>query len=80
MKAIWNGVILAESNDLVEVEGNKYFPMSSINKEYFQKSETHTFCGWKGDCYYYNVVVEGAENVDAAWYYPEPYEAAKEII
>jgi len=78
-QAIWNGVVLAESDDIVTVENNAYFPKDSVKMEYFTDSETTSYCGWKGDCSYYNVVVEGAENPDAAWYYAEPYDAAKEI-
>lgn len=79
MKAIWNGVVLAESDDTVVVEGNHYFPADSINRDYFTESDTHTVCGWKGTASYYNVVVNGAVNKDAAWYYPVPKDAAKEI-
>ena len=79
MKAIWNGTILAESDDTIVVEGNHYFPEASLNKEYFRPSETHTLCGWKGTASYYDVVVDGATNKDAAWFYPETKEAAKEI-
>jgi uncharacterized protein (DUF427 family) len=79
MKAIWNGAVLAESDDTIIVEGNHYFPADSINKEYFAPSETHTVCGWKGTASYYNVVVDGATNKDAAWYYPTPKDAANEI-
>ena len=79
MKAIWNGAVLAESNDTIIVEGNHYFPANSINKEYFATSETRTVCGWKGTASYYDVIVDGATNKDAAWYYPTPKDAAKEI-
>jgi uncharacterized protein (DUF427 family) len=79
MKAIWNGTVLAESDDTVVVEGNHYFPENSINKEYFQPSETHTVCGWKGTASYYDVVANGATNKDAAWFYPTPKTEAKEI-
>lgn len=79
MKAIWNGKVLAESNDTVIVEGNHYFPVESINKEYFKDSSTHTLCPWKGTASYYSLNVEGNENADAAWYYPEPSELAKQI-
>ncbi len=78
-KAIWNGVVLAESDDLVNVEGNYYFPETSLNKEYFKGSETHTLCPWKGTASYYSVEVDGKQNADAAWYYPTPKDAAKEI-
>ena len=79
MKAIWNGATLAESNETVVVEGNNYFPADSINKDHFQPSETHTVCGWKGTASYYDVVVNGETNKDAAWYYPAAKEDAKNI-
>jgi uncharacterized protein (DUF427 family) len=79
MKAIWNGVVLAESDETVVVEGNQYFPAESIKSEYFQPSETHTVCGWKGTASYYDVVVAGETNSDAAWYYAETKDEAKEI-
>ena len=79
MKAKWNGVVLAESDNTVVVEGNHYFPPESINKDYFQSSNTHTICGWKGEASYYDVAVEGEVNKDAAWYYPDPKDAAAEI-
>jgi uncharacterized protein (DUF427 family) len=79
MKAIWNNAILAESDETIVVEGNHYFPETSLNKEYFRPSETHTVCGWKGTASYYDIVVNGATNKDAAWFYPETKEAAKEI-
>ena len=79
MKAIWNDKILAESDDTVVVEGNHYFPADSINREYFAPSETHTVCGWKGTASYYDVSVDGEINKDAAWFYPTPEDAAKEI-
>ena len=79
MKAIWNNETLAESDDTVVVEGNHYFPEASLNKEFFQPSDTHTVCGWKGTASYYDVVANGETNKDAAWYYPEPKDAAKEI-
>lgn len=79
MKATWNGTVIAESDDTVVVEGNQYFPAESVKSEYFQPSETHTVCGWKGTASYYDVVVDGETNSDAAWYYPETKDAAKEI-
>jgi len=79
MKATWNNTILAESDDTVIVEGNHYFPPQSIKREYFQESATHTSCPWKGEASYYNVVVDGQLNKDAAWYYPDPKPAATEI-
>lgn len=79
MKAIWNGKVLAESDETVVVEGNHYFPEDSINKEYFKPSDTNTVCGWKGTASYYSLEVDGDSNTDAAWYYPEPKDDAKEI-
>lgn len=79
MKATWKGATLAESSDTVVVEGNHYFPIDSIKREYFSDSETHTTCPWKGVASYYNITVEGETNKDAAWYYPEPKEAAAKI-
>lgn len=78
-KAIWNGVVLAESDTCEVVEGNQYFPADSVKREYFKESNTHTTCPWKGLASYYTVVVDGKENKDAAWYYPEPKDAAKQI-
>jgi uncharacterized protein (DUF427 family) len=79
MKALWNGKVLAESDRTVVVEGNHYFPASSVNKAYFKESPTHTTCPWKGVASYYTIVVDGQTNNDAAWYYPEPKEAAQQI-
>lgn len=79
MKAIWNNTVLAESDDTIIVENNHYFPAESINEEYFIESETHTTCPWKGRASYYTVVVDGQENTDAAWYYPEISDLAKQI-
>ncbi|MGG6268434.1 DUF427 domain-containing protein [Leptolyngbya sp. AN03gr2] len=78
-RAIWNGTVLAESDRTEVVEGNQYFPPDSIKSEYFQDSNTHTTCGWKGVASYYNLVVDGQTNKDAAWYYPTPKDAAKNI-
>jgi uncharacterized protein (DUF427 family) len=78
-RAVWNGTVLAESNTCEVVEGNQYFPPDSINSSYFQPSNTHTTCGWKGVASYYDIVVDGQVNKDAAWYYPEPKDAAKNI-
>ena len=78
-KAIWNGVVIAESEKTLMVEGNHYFPPETINKDFFQETSTHTTCPWKGLASYYSVVVDGKENKDAAWFYPEPKPAAKEI-
>jgi uncharacterized protein (DUF427 family) len=79
MKATWKGEVLAESDETVVVEGNHYFPVDSIKREHFRESETHTVCPWKGTASYYDVVVGGDVNNDAAWFYPEPKDAAKEI-
>lgn len=79
MKAIWNNQVIAESNDTVVVEGNHYFPADSINKDYFKESEMHSVCPWKGTASYYTLEVDGKENKDAAWYYPEVSELAKGI-
>ena len=79
MKATWRGAVLAESDDTVVVEKNHYFPADSINGEHFRESATHTTCPWKGVASYYDVVVDGEVNRDAAWFYPEPKEAAKNI-
>jgi len=78
-RATWNGVVVAESPKTVVVEGNHYFPPDAIRKEYFQPSATHTECGWKGTASYYSLSVNGQTNPDAAWYYPTPKDAAKEI-
>lgn len=79
MKATWKGAVLAESDDTVVVEGNHYFPADSIKREHFKESSTHTTCPWKGLASYYDVLVGDEVNADAAWYYPEPKDAAKEI-
>ena len=78
-KAIWNGAVIAESDRCVVVEGNQYFPADAVRREYLRPSETHTTCPWKGVASYYDVVVGGKSNKDAAWYYPQPKDAAKEI-
>jgi uncharacterized protein (DUF427 family) len=78
-KAMWGGVVLAESKQTVEVEGNQYFPADSIHKEYFKASNEHSVCPWKGTASYYDVEVEGKRNTGAAWYYPEPKPEAKQI-
>lgn len=79
VRATWNGAVIAESDETVIVEGNHYFPASSVRSEYLSGSETHSVCPWKGTASYYSLVVDGKENPDAAWYYPEPKDAAKEI-
>ena len=78
-RALWNGVVLAESEETVVVEGNHYFPPESINEEYFAGSEKTTVCGWKGTANYYDVEVEGVSNPASAWYYHTPKDAASEI-
>lgn len=79
MKAIWNGQVIAESDDTLVVEGNHYFPADSVRQEFLQDSPTHTVCPWKGLASYYSLKVGGETNKDAAWYYPEPKDAAKQI-
>lgn len=79
MKATFKGVLLAESDNTKHIEGNHYFPEDSINKKYFKPSNHNTVCPWKGKASYYDIEVEGETNENAAWYYPEPNEAAKEI-
>lgn len=80
-KATWNGATIAEAaDDAIEiVEGNVYFPADAVRRDYLQPSDTHTVCGWKGTASYYHVAVDGEVNSDAAWYYPEPKAAAKNI-
>ena len=78
-KAMWSGAVLAESDRCEVVEGNQYFPPDAIKRTYFKESETHTVCSWKGTASYYDVVVKGQTNKDAAWYYPEPKDAAQQI-
>ena len=78
-KAIWHGKVLAESPSFEIVEGNVYFPPGTIDKRYFKDSATTSQCHWKGTAHYFTVAVDGAENKDAAWYYPEPLPAAKQI-
>jgi uncharacterized protein (DUF427 family) len=78
-KAVWNGAVLAESDNCEVVENNYYFPPDAIHREFFKESSTHTTCPWKGVASYYNVEVEGQVNKDAAWYYPEAKQAAKNI-
>ena len=79
MKATWRGKVIAESGDTVVVEGNHYFPSDSINREHFRESAKHTTCPWKGEASYYDVLVDGEVNKDAAWYYPQTKEAANNI-
>ncbi|REE27632.1 DUF427 domain-containing protein [Winogradskyella pacifica] len=79
MKAIWNNKVIAESTDTIVIENNHYFPHESINKEFFKPSELHSVCPWKGTASYYTIEVDGKENKDAAWFYPEVSELAKGI-
>jgi uncharacterized protein (DUF427 family) len=79
VKAIWNDAVLAESDDTVVVEGNHYFPAAALRREHFRPSATHTTCSWKGVASYYDVVVGAAVNKDAAWFYPEPKDAARQV-
>ena len=79
MKATWKNITLAESEDTIVVEGNHYFPADSIKREHFVESATHTTCGWKGIASYYSVKVGDEVNRDAAWFYPDPKEAAANI-
>mgnify|MGYP000031659905 CR=1 FL=1 len=80
--ATWNGTVLAEApiEQCEQVEGNIYFPAGSIKRDYFRDSVTHSTCPWKGLASYYDVVVDGQVNKDAAWYYPQPKDAAKQIV
>lgn len=79
MKAIWNGKIIAESNETIKVENNHYFPENSVNKQFLKRSETHTTCPWKGEASYYDIETNRETNKDAAWYYPDPKPAAKDL-
>ncbi len=79
MKAIWNGKVIAESDDTVVVEGNHYFPENSLTKEYFTKTEYNSVCPWKGTASYYTIEVDGEVNENSAWYYPKTSPAAKPI-
>ena len=78
-RATWNDAVLAESEQTIVVEGNHYFPPDAIRRPYFRDSSHHTECGWKGTASYYTVEVDGRRNPDAAWYYPEPKDAARQI-
>ena len=79
MKAIWNNRVIAESDATIVVENNHYFPKESLKQEYFKDCATQTTCPWKGRASYYNLEVDGLQNADAAWYYPEPKPAAANI-
>jgi uncharacterized protein (DUF427 family) len=79
MKATWHGKTIAESDKTVVVEGNHYFPPDSVDRSVLESSETHSVCPWKGTASYYSLAVDGQKNPDAAWYYPQPKDAAAEI-
>lgn len=79
MKALWNNVVIAESDDIVEVEGNAYFPATSLNRDYITPSSTETVCGWKGTASYYSLAVGDQRNPDAVWYYASPKPAAVQV-
>lgn len=79
MQASWNGQVIAESDDIVKVEGNAYFPAEALRSDCFKSSSHRTVCGWKGEAHYYDVVVDGQVNANAAWFYPDPKSAAEEI-
>ena len=79
MKAIWNNEVIAESNNTIVIENNHYFPADTVKKDFFKPSDTHTTCPWKGLASYYTLDVDGKQNPDAAWYYPDPKPAASEI-
>ena len=79
MQASWNGVVIASSDDIVTVEGNAYFPAEALRSACFRASNHRSRCGWKGEAHYYDVVVDGQVNANAAWFYPDPLEAASAI-
>ena len=79
MKAIWNDTVIAASNNTIEVEGNQYFPPEAINSEFFQLSDTHSVCPWKGKASYFHLQVGDSKNADAAWFYPHPKSEAAQI-
>ncbi|MEO3784081.1 DUF427 domain-containing protein [Actinocorallia sp. B10E7] len=79
IRAVWRGQVLAESEKTLRLEGNHYFPVESLNREFFVESATTSVCPWKGRARYFDVVVDGQVNRDAAWYYPEPSRAAAQI-
>ena len=78
MKAIWENQIIAESDEIIMIEGNYYFPPHSINKKYLEDSKHHSICPLKGEAHYYDIVVDEKRNKDAAWYYPEPKKGSLE--
>lgn len=79
MKAVWNGEVIAESDDTVVVEGNHYFPRAALRDDVLEASDTHTTCGWKGQASYYTLNVGGQRNADAVWYYPDPLPGAQQV-
>lgn len=79
VEAVWNGVVIAQSDKTVIIEGNHYFPADAVDPKCLKSSNTTSFCPWKGTAHYYSVIANGAENADAAWYYPDPKDAAAEI-
>ena len=79
VQAVWNGQVIADSDDTVVVEGNHYFPRESVREEFLRESDTTTRCPWKGQASYYSLEADGTTQPDAAWYYPEPKEAASQI-
>jgi uncharacterized protein (DUF427 family) len=79
MRAVWNGAVLAESDETIVLEGNHYFPPESLDRQFFVDSDTHSVCPWKGTASYLTVVVDGLQNRDAAWTYPQPKSAAGQI-
>jgi uncharacterized protein (DUF427 family) len=79
MRAIWNGTVIAESDDIVKVEGNAYFPLDSLKSELFTETDHTSVCGWKGTANYFSVTVDGETNANAAWTYKTPKDAAKQI-
>lgn len=79
MQATWKGEVIAESTDTVVVEGNHYFPIEAVNMQFMVPSDTRTTCPWKGEASYYSIEAGGEKNIDAAWFYPEPKEAASNI-
>ena len=79
MRAVWNGTVIAESDDTVVVEGNHYFPRSALVEDYLRPSDTTTVCHWKGTASYYSLEIDGAVNPDAVWYYPAPMDGATQI-
>jgi uncharacterized protein (DUF427 family) len=79
MQATWNHTVIADSNETIVIENNHYFPPAAVKKEFFKLSYTHSICPWKGEASYFDIEVDGKLNRDAAWFYPQPKDAAKEI-